>query len=143
MYFFSHFLRTYLIAYTGYRRSIGDILETGNSEATNKSNVKDPQMNSADVVDVENHKLTSTATIVTHQNASSASDTFINHEKDAQNQQAPQVAPRPAPRSLSTQNSIPLTNGNSKGDDAAQVRYEHFPHSFISRYVNISLLRFY
>lgn len=116
------FFFTYLyIAYTGYRRSIGDILETSNCEATNKSN---PQTN-RDVVDVENHKLASTEKIITHQNTSSTamdSEAFIKNEKDAQIQQAP---PRPAPRSLSTQNSIPLTNGNGKSDDSAQVRYEH------------------
>lgn len=130
-----------LTAYTGYRRSIGDILETGNSDTTTKSSVKDFNNANRDIVDVENHKLTSTATIITHQNTSNAtetdSETFIKNEKDAQIQhQAPQAPPKPAPRSLSTQNSIPLANGNAKsnisGEDVAQVRYEHFKTIFIN-----------
>jgi hypothetical protein len=70
--------------------------------------------------------LTSTATIITHQNTSaSGNEAFIKNEKEAS--APPQAPPRPAPRSLSTQNSIPMTNGtNTTSDDAAQVRYEIF-----------------
>ncbi len=95
---------------------------------TNKSSIPNK-----DVVDVENHNLKSTATIITHQNTSSSapaggSEAFIKNEQDAQilRQSPTQGPPKPAPRSLSSQNSVPLTNGNSKSDDAAQVRYEHF-----------------
>ena len=130
-------------AYTGYRRSIGDILESSSDTTAHKNKV----------VEVENHnnnKVTTTATIITqnteNNNATLPSSTssssagtiqkdspnsneaFIQNEKQAQVQ-----APQPAPRTrLSSQNSIPLTNGTTitKSDDAAQVRYECF-FSFI------------
>ena len=98
--FFSHHS-----AYTGYRRSIGDILETG----------KEPTSTDG------GNELKSTATIIAHQNTSNSSELFLKNEKDAQNQ-APLAPPRPAPRSLSTQNSIPMTNGSTKNaDETAQV----------------------
>lgn len=114
-------------AYTGYRRSIDGVLEAGSVGATNKSNSNEPH--SSDV-DVDNHTLTSTATIIT-QNTSSheqpspprnlqqSSDSFIRNE-----QQAHVQPPQPAPRTrLSSQNSVPMTNGDgAKADDAAQVR---------------------
>lgn len=126
-------------AYTGYRRSIGDILESSSDTTSHKNKV----------VEVENHnnnKVTTTATIITqnteNNNATLPSSTsssssagtiqkdspnsneaFIQNEKQAQVQ-----APQPAPRTrLSSQNSVPLTNGTAatiKSDDVAQVRYE-------------------
>jgi hypothetical protein len=94
-----------LPAYTGYRRSIDGVLEAGN-----KSNANEPPHSSD--VDVENHTLTTTAVIT--QNTSSAQD-------QTKGEQAP---PQPAPRTrLSSQNSVPMTNGDSaKSDDASQVR---------------------
>ncbi|KAL7028839.1 hypothetical protein ACKWTF_006013 [Chironomus riparius] len=121
--------------YTGYRRSIGDILESSSDTTSHKNKV----------VEVENHnnnKVTTTATIITqnteNNNATLPSSTsssssagtiqkdspnsneaFIQNEKQAQVQ-----APQPAPRTrLSSQNSVPLTNGTAattKSDDAAQ-----------------------
>jgi hypothetical protein len=126
-------------AYTGYRRSIGDILESSSDTTAHKNKV----------VEVENHnnnKITSSATIITQNTENNATlpsstssssagtlqkdspnsnEAFIQNEKQAQVQ-----APQPAPRTrLSSQNSIPLTNGTTtttKSDDAAQVRYECF-----------------
>lgn len=116
-----------LTAYTGYRRSIDGVLEAGSFGAPSKSNSNEPH--SSDV-DVDNHPLTSTATIITQNTSSSqeasppksatSSDNFIRNE-----QQQAQVPPQPAPRtrSLSSQNSVPMTNGDgAKADDAAQVR---------------------
>lgn len=116
-----------LTAYTGYRRSIDGVLEAGSVGAPSKSNSNEPH--SSDV-DVDNHPLTSTATIITQNTSSSqeasppksatSSDNFIRNE-----QQQAQVPPQPAPRtrSLSSQNSVPMTNGDgAKADDAAQVR---------------------
>lgn len=128
-------------AYTGYRRSIGDILESGSDTTHSKSKT----------VDVENHnnnKLSTSATIITQnttipsstssagtiqKDSSNSNDAFIQSEKQAQVQQVNQAPPQPAPRTrLSSQNSIPLTNGNAvtttttKSDDAAQVGYEIF-----------------
>lgn len=116
------------IAYTGYRRSIDGVLEAGNgSVVNNKSNSNEAQSN----VDVENHTLKSTATIIT-QNTSSHDQTLPSNQQSAtssetfiQNEQQAQVPPpKPAPRTrLSSQNSIPMTNGDGvKADDAAQVR---------------------
>lgn len=124
-------------AYTGYRRSIGDILESSSDTTAHKNKI----------VEVENHnnnKVTSSATIITQNTENNATlpsstssssagtlqkdspnsnEAFIQSEKQAQVQ-----APQPAPRTrLSSQNSIPLTNGTTtKSDDAAQVRYECF-----------------
>ncbi|KAG5682631.1 hypothetical protein PVAND_011972 [Polypedilum vanderplanki] len=113
--------------YTGYRRSIGDVLETGN-DTFNKSKE----------VEVEHHNnnnstLKTTATILTHNTTSSAEK--IQPQQQQQNQELTsseafikneqqQAAPQPAPRTrLSSQNSIPMTNGSSnlKSDDPAQA----------------------
>lgn len=62
---------------------------------------------------------------------------FLKNEKDAQNQAPLSAPPRPAPRSLSTQNSIPMTNGSTKNDETAQVGYEfpsHFSFSLACKY---------
>ncbi|XP_070507220.1 protein lap4 isoform X5 [Chironomus tepperi] len=118
--------------YTGYRRSIGDILESSSDTTAHKNKI----------VEVENHnnnKVTSKATIITQnteinnatlpsstsssssgtiqKDSPNSNDAFIQNEKQAQVQ-----APQPAPRTrLSSQNSIPLTNGTTtKSDDAAQ-----------------------
>jgi hypothetical protein len=113
-------------AYTGYRRSIDGVLEAGSV----KSNSNEPH--SSDV-DVDNHTLKSTATIITQNTSSSSSsspqpttavnssESFIKNEQQAQG-----PPPQPAPRTsrLSSQNSIPMTNGDgAKADDAAQVRF--------------------
>lgn len=129
MFHHSHQQRSTSKAYTGYRRSIDGVLETGSGgNQTNKSN---PNENSSDV-DVDNHTLKSTATIITQntsshdqtppksnvqQSAATSSENFLRNEQQAQ-------APQPAPRTrLSSQNSIPMTNGDgSKADDTAQVR---------------------
>ncbi|XP_070507227.1 protein lap4 isoform X11 [Chironomus tepperi] len=119
--------------YTGYRRSIGDILESSSDTTAHKNKI----------VEVENHnnnKVTSKATIITQnteinnatlpsstsssssgtiqKDSPNSNDAFIQNEKQAQVQ-----APQPAPRTrLSSQNSIPLTNGTTtKSDDAAQA----------------------
>lgn len=146
-------------AYTGYRRSIDDILETA---ATKSNSNESPQSRIVDI-DVDNHnQKTSTATIITqntsalsssstssndqqtnvnhqqHQNPSAmsgsntmsnTSDNFLRNEiKQSQSQSQP---PQPAPRTrLSSQNSVPMTNGDNKtlnqttdkADDASQVR---------------------
>jgi hypothetical protein len=75
--------------------------------------------------------MTSTARIITQntsshdqtppknlQQQSTISENFIKNEQQAQ------APPQPAPRTrLSSQNSIPMTNGDgAKADDAAQVR---------------------
>lgn len=113
-------------AYTGYRRSIDGVLEAGSVGATNKSNANEPPHSSD--VDVDNHNtLTRTPTIITQNTSSSPissahdqtnSENFIRHEQQAQ------APPQPAPRTrLSSQNSVPMTNGDSaKADDASQVR---------------------
>jgi hypothetical protein len=108
-------------AYTGYRRSIDGVLEAGSGGVTNKSNANDPQHISSTDVDVDNHNtLTTTATIIT-QNSSSPASSAQDQMKGEKINQAP---PQPAPRTrLSSQNSIPMTNGDSaKSDDASQVR---------------------
>lgn len=126
-------------AYTGYRRSIDGVLEAGSVGATmTKSNSNEPPHSSN--VDVDNHTLTSTATIIT-QNTSQdqsppqkvlqpTSENFIRNEQQAQ------APPQPAPRtrSLSSQNSVPMTNGNGEGakaDDAVQVRSGGLSSSFV------------
>lgn len=112
-------------------------METGNGGASNKSNSNEAQ--SSDV-DVENHPLKSTATIITQntssqqldqsppknvQQTTTSSESFLRNE-----QQQAQVPPQPAPRTrLSSQNSIPMTNGDAvKADDAAQVRKRFYFH---------------
>jgi hypothetical protein len=122
-------------AYTGYRRSIDGVLETGSGGATNKSNSNDPQSSE---IDVENHTMTSTATIIT-QNTSSHDHTPPNNlqnstisENFIKNEQQAQAPPQPAPRTrLSSQNSVPMTNGEgAKTDDNAQVRVFKYYVSF-------------
>lgn len=133
-----------IIAYTGYRRSIDDILET--AATTTKSNlIESPQSRVVDV-DVDNHnQKTSTATIITQNTSAlsssshdaslgsapmmtSTSENFLRNEiQQSQSQQPPQPAPRTR---LSSQNSVPMTNGDNKtpnqqtdkADDASQVR---------------------
>lgn len=74
--------------------------------------------------------MTSTATIIT-QNTSSHDQTPPKNmqqstisENFIKNEQQAQAPPQPAPRTrLSSQNSIPMTNGEgAKSDDTAQVR---------------------
>lgn len=106
-------------AYTGYRRSIDGVLEAGSGGVTNKSNANDPQHSSD--VDVDNHTLTTTATIITQNTSSSPTSSAQDQTKGESYNQAP---PQPAPRTrISSQNSVPMTNGDSaKSDDATQVR---------------------
>lgn len=153
-----------MLAYTGYRRSIGDVLENSptssntstapSSETAGKSNVNESQISNNDRhLELENHNITesndtmkTTATIYTQNTTSSSqssaiptnnnlqnsSENFIKNEINQNQQQQslmssdkPPTAPKPAPRTrLSSQNSIPLTNGDSKSStgDEAQVR---------------------
>lgn len=108
-----------LLAYTGYRRSIDGVLESNG-----KSNLHDHQQQHNNVVDVENNhsKLTTTtATIITQ----SSSDHHHNNQNQAGAQNPP---PQPAPRtrSLSSQNSIPSTNGydTNKVNDSQQQQQQ-------------------
>lgn len=112
-------------AYTGYRRSIDGVLEAGSVGATNKSIANEPPHCSD--VDIDNHStLTTTAKIITQNTLSpitsaqdqTNSENFVRHEQQAQ------APPQPAPRTrLSSQNSVPMTNGDSaKADDTLQVR---------------------
>ncbi|CAO1392560.1 unnamed protein product [Diamesa serratosioi] len=145
--------------YTGYRRSIDDILETA---ATKSNSNESPQSRVVDI-DVDNHnQKTSTATIIT-QNTSALSSslsaasshdqqTNLNHHQSQQQQGSAMLSnnsmsktsenflrneiqqtqtqpPQPAPRTrLSSQNSVPMTNGDNKtpkitdkADDASQA----------------------
>lgn len=140
-------------AYTGYRRSIGDVLETSSGTTTASSTVKSTEPMS---IDEANQKLTTTATIIAQNMKSTQEQNIIpsptipaptpavvhyqaptaivhhqapptavsNNEQFIRHEQQQQQAPQPAPRTrLSSQNSIPMTNGDgAKADDAAQVR---------------------
>lgn len=96
----------------------------------NKSNTNE---HSSDV-DVDNQTLKSTATIITQNTSSSHDKTPPKNEQHSvatssesflRNEQQAQAPPQPAPRTrLSSQNSIPMTNGDgAKADDTAQVRH--------------------
>jgi hypothetical protein len=121
-------------AYTGYRRSIGDVLEGGN-DALNRSKEVEVEHHNNNNSSISSNisALKSTATILTHNTTAptalektppqviSPSEAFIQNEQ--------QPAPQPAPRTrLSSQNSFPMTNGSGSGsvksDDPAQVRFE-------------------
>lgn len=134
-------------AYTGYRRSIGDVLETttGTTSVTSPavtnttatSNPNESQISNN--VELENSNLkTTTATIYTQNTsqpspplpqaqaqvqsqpigAANSSDAFIKNEIKQSQQEKPATAPKPAPRTrVSSQNSVPLTNGDGKADE--------------------------
>lgn len=137
------------VAYTGYRRSIDDILET----AATKSNLNESPQSRVVDIDVDNHnQKTSSATIITQNTSAlsssshepqtnfnqqtsammgapmtSTSENFLRNEIQQSQSQPPQPAPRTR---LSSQNSVPMTNGDNKtpnqttekADDASQVR---------------------
>lgn len=99
---FECFPNLLLTAYTGYRRSIDGVLE---ATSNGKSNATDHQHNN---VDVDNHtKLTTTTATIIAQSSS-----------DPPNGGAPQPAPRTR---LSSQNSIPTTNGTSESQQQVRV----------------------
>lgn len=62
------------------------------------------------------------------QQSATSSENFIRNEQQAQ------APPQPAPRTrLSSQNSIPMTNGDAaKADDTAQVRHRLHEVDYVS-----------
>ncbi|CRK92451.1 CLUMA_CG006014, isoform A [Clunio marinus] len=129
-------------AYMGYRRSIDGHIESVSGMNRSQSN----EAQSSDI-GVNNHTLTSSANISTKNTLTSQenktpskptpslltkmNENFIRNEQQQQQQhqqqqhQAQVQPPQPAPRTrLSSQNSVPMTNGDSSGtkaDDTAQT----------------------
>ncbi len=94
-------------------------------------------------IELENSNLkTTTATIYTQNTNTSgqqqqqpesglanSSEAFIKNEIKQSQQEKPQTAPKPAPRTrVSSQNSVPLTNGDGK--DEIQVGFPIFYSTF-------------